>query len=296
MDSKFPGNGRVAASDDHHAADTTAVHDTGSGPGSVEYDERGGGPAVVLVPGSCSTGAAWRSVVAHLDSGFRCITTSLLGYGDTDERRSAGDVSISHECRALEHVIARAGGRVHLVGHSFGGLVSLAVALRGQATLASLTIFEAPAVGFLRGSGDDTHFDAFRRLTDGYFAAYRAGNQEAISAMIDFYGGPGTFASWPSRTRSYAIEKTPVNMLDWASAYGFDPSASSLSALDVPTHLCVGATSHPAVQRANEVINERVPGSTLSRMEGAAHFMIATHPEQVARIIADRASRAEAAR
>jgi pimeloyl-ACP methyl ester carboxylesterase len=85
-------------------------------------------------------------------------------------------------------------------------------------------------------------------------------------------------------------------MLDWASAYDFDPSAGSLSALDVPTHIRVGATSHPAVQRANEVINERVPGSTLARMEGAAHFMIATHPEQVARIIADQASRAEAAR
>ena len=85
-------------------------------------------------------------------------------------------------------------------------------------------------------------------------------------------------------------------MLDWASAYDFAPSASSLSALDVPTHICVGATSHPAAQRANEVINERVPGSTLSRIEGAAHFMIATHPERVAQIIADQVNRVEAAR
>ena len=77
-----------------------------------------------------------------------------------------------------------------LVGHWFRGLVSLSVALRGQAALASLTIFEAPAVGFLRGRGDEKHYDAFRSLTDGNFAAYRAGNREAISAMIDFYGGP----------------------------------------------------------------------------------------------------------
>ena len=299
MDSEFPGNGRAAEGANHWAAlegDTTTRHVAGSGIGSVDYDEYGSGPAVVLVPGSCSTGAAWRAVIAHLESSVRCITTSLLGYGNTEERRSDGDASISHECRAIEGVIARAGGRVHLVGHSFGGLVSLAVALRRQAALASLTIFEAPAVSVLRGEGEERHYDAFRSLTDGYFAAYRAGDGEAISAMIDFYGGAGTFASWPSRIRSYAMEKTPVNMLDWATAYDFAPSASSLSAIDVPTHICVGATSHPAAQRANEVIGEHVSGSVLSRMEGAAHFMIATHPGHVAQIIASQVSRVEATR
>ena len=126
-----------------------------SEPTSIEYNECGSGPAVVLVPGSCSTGAAWRSVVSHLGDGFRCVTTSLLGYGETDEGRTMADASIDHECHVVEQVIERAGGRVHLVGHSFGGLVALAVALRGHAPLASLTILEAPAVGFLRDEGDE---------------------------------------------------------------------------------------------------------------------------------------------
>jgi hypothetical protein len=53
---------------------------------------------------------------------------------------------------------------------------------------------------------------------------------EAIAGMIDFYGGAGTFASWPPRVRGYAIETTPVNILDWASAArrdmrsGFSPA------------------------------------------------------------------------
>jgi len=55
-------------------------------------------------------------------------------------------------------------------------------------------------------------------MTDAYFAAFDGGNAEAIAAMIDFYGGAGTYASWPPRVRSYAVETTPVNILDWASA------------------------------------------------------------------------------
>ena len=86
----------------------------------IDYEETGTGPTIVLVPGSCSTGAAWRPVIAGLKDRFRCVTTSLLGYGGTGERRSADDASISHEVEAMEWVICKAGARVHLVGHSFG--------------------------------------------------------------------------------------------------------------------------------------------------------------------------------
>jgi len=86
--------------------------------GRIDYDECGAGPTIVLVPGSCSTGAAWRPVMATWNSQFRCITTSLLGYGGTFERRTAYDPDISHEAEILESVVRKAGGRVHLVGHS----------------------------------------------------------------------------------------------------------------------------------------------------------------------------------
>ena len=38
-------------------------------------------------------------------AGFRCVTTSLLGYGGTAERRTAADPSIAHEAEAVEAVI-----------------------------------------------------------------------------------------------------------------------------------------------------------------------------------------------
>jgi pimeloyl-ACP methyl ester carboxylesterase len=75
--------------------------------GCIDYDECGAGPAIVLVPGSCSTGAAWRPIIADLSSRFRCVTTSLLGYGGTVEGRTGSDPSISHEAEALESVVEK---------------------------------------------------------------------------------------------------------------------------------------------------------------------------------------------
>jgi hypothetical protein len=47
-------------------------------------------------------------------------------------------------------------------------------------------------------------------MTETFFAAFDGGNLEAIAAMIDFYGGAGTYASWPPRVSAYAVETTPV--------------------------------------------------------------------------------------
>jgi pimeloyl-ACP methyl ester carboxylesterase len=262
--------------------------------GHIDYDVCGAGPTIVLVPGSCSTGAAWRPVIATWDNQFRCVTTSLLGYGGTMERRTALDPSISHEADALESVIRRAGGRVHLVGHSFGGLVALGVALRNRASLASLVIVEAPAAELLRERGEQQHYGAFRRMTEAYFAAFAGGNEEAIAAMIDFYGGAGTFASWPPRVRAYAVETTAVNILDWTSAHGLPLSAAALAAIEIPTLVVCGGASHPAVQRANALLGECITRSALATIDGAAHFMIATHASQVGRLIAQHVHGAEA--
>jgi pimeloyl-ACP methyl ester carboxylesterase len=260
--------------------------------GRVDYDETGAGSTVVLVPGSCSTGAAWRPMLAHW-RGFRCVTTSLLGYGGTAERRTAGDTDISHEAEAIEAVIRRAACPVHLVGHSFGGLTALAVALRQRVPLLSLTIAEAPAAEILRPMGEYRHYLAFRNMTDAYFLAYFAGDKTAIEQMIDFYGGAGTFSGWPPRLRDYAIETTPVNLLDWASAYGFELTPALLATIKIPALVLWGEASHPAAKRANELLGQYMPNASIAEIPEAAHFMVSTHAGQVAGMIAQLVARAE---
>ncbi len=131
--------------------------------GHIEYEEQGSGPTLVLVPGSCSTGAAWRPVIKALDGRFRFVTTSLLGYGATAERRTETDPSVLREAEMLETVIGKAGGNVHLVGHSFGGAVALIVAMRKRVPIASLTVLEAPIPSLLGQSGEEAHYKLLPR-------------------------------------------------------------------------------------------------------------------------------------
>lgn len=261
--------------------------------GAIDYDEQGCGPTVVLVPGSCSTGAAWRGVIAAWNGRYRCVTTSLLGYGGTAERRTPQDAALWREAEIVEAVVRRAGGPVHLVGHSFGGLVALDVALRWQVPLASVAIVEAPAADILRERGELAHYDAFRRMTAAYVADFDAGIADAVARMIDFYGGAGAWAAWPQKLRDYAMKTTPANVMDWICAYGFPLRPAALATIGVPVQVVVGGDSHVSVRRANEMLSEAVADAPPVAIDGARHFMIATHAERLAGILGRHIDRAE---
>ena len=182
-------------------------------------------------------------------------------------------------------MIRRAGGPVHLVGHSFGGLRALAVALRGRVPRLSLTIAEAPALEILKEAGEQQHYDAFRNMSRAYSDAFMRGETDAIARMVDFYGGAGTFTAWPPRVRDYAIETTSANLLDWKSAFGFRLTPMSLATVKIPTLVVWGETSHRAVRRANDLLSRHIPRADRAPIPGASHFMIATHPKQFADLI-----------
>ena len=77
----------------------------------------------------------------------------------------------------------------------------------------------------------------------------------------------------PESVRGCAAGMTAVNLIDWESAYGFtlDDKLSLLARL--PICEAVGASSHPAVIRANALIAERIPGITFDPIAGAAYFI-----------------------
>lgn len=159
--------------------------------GDIDYDEEGSGPTILFVPGSWGTRSAWRGVITALNGQFRIVTTSLLGYGGTTERRTAADFSIEREAEIIEAVCRRAGGRVHLVGHSYGAQACLAVAIRGATPLMSLSVIEPTGVNLLRRAGDLVLYEQLITSRDAYFRAFESGDKDSARQVIDLHDGDG---------------------------------------------------------------------------------------------------------
>jgi pimeloyl-ACP methyl ester carboxylesterase len=259
--------------------------------GSIDYCEEGTGPTIVFVPGSWATGSAWRGVIAPLSNRFRTVTTSLPGYGGTRECRMPSNASIDRQAEIVEAVIRRAGGPVHLVGHSYGALACLDVALCGLFPLMSLTLIEPVAFGLLRQAGELMLHEQFIVMRDDYLRSFENGDREATRRVVDYLGGQGSFGALPSRMRDYIVQATPTHVLDMRSV--FDPPLSAFANILLPSLVIRGERSAPSLRTSADILSGALANASLRSISEAGHFMTATHAAELAELVGDHVSRVE---
>jgi pimeloyl-ACP methyl ester carboxylesterase len=253
---------------------------------SIDCVETGSGPALLFVPGSYSTPAAWRPLQRLLPAGYRQVGTSLLGYGGSSETRTPEDPGIDHEVRLVETLARQLAVPLHLVGHSFGGTVALAAALAGRVQVASLALFEANPLALMREHGRDDLYQATLRMSQDFEAAVAQGEYDAPLRIIDFWGGDGSFAAMPDAVQGYCRQTAASNVLDWHTAFGFGVTLADLGRLRMPVLLVRGANANPAMVAITDALHSGLPHARCEVVTGAGHFLISSHPAQCAGLLA----------
>jgi pimeloyl-ACP methyl ester carboxylesterase len=125
----------------------------------------------------------------------------------------------------------------------------------------------------------------FGAMTRDYFAEFQAGRSDAARHVIDFYGGEGTFAAFPAKVRDYVIKTTPANIRDWSSGTPFEPPLSAYQQISATTLVVRGGDGHPAMMRIAEILARVIPHGRLETVAGGSHFLPATHPAELARLL-----------
>jgi pimeloyl-ACP methyl ester carboxylesterase len=100
-------------------------------------------PTLVLVHGGAAHAHWWSPLAPLFADGFRVLAIDLSGHGDSDRR----DVySVSQWSDEVMAVAAHGGGsgRPVVVGHSMGGMVTIATAARHGASLEGAVVIDAP--------------------------------------------------------------------------------------------------------------------------------------------------------
>ena len=252
----------------------------------IDLVTSGTGPDILFVPGSFSTPAAWQSIQKHLPQRYRFLSTSLCGYGETTETRTLFDNSINHEIEILSQITASIQKPVHLVGHSFGGLVCFAAILMGKLKVKSLTTFEANPITLLEEK-NVLRFRKTRKISENFERQYFLREKDAVKTIIDFWGGQGSFSSMPRVVQEYCRSTGFANVLDWRTALSFKTSCDDFRNWKIPCLIVRGELANDEMIEITDVLSKSIPDSKSSVVTGANHFLISSHPAICANLLAN---------
>lgn len=259
--------------------------------GVLSYDEYGAGPVIVLIHGSPGTSKAWQRVAERLASRFRVIAPSLPGFGESTPSPAGGPADNSRAAEAIEALIGEVGPVRILVGHSYGGVVALRVALRGQVPLPALALVEPVAVPILEVVGDTKAFADAQVVFDDYGARSDSGDPDAARRMVEYWFGAGAFEQMPGPMRSYLVENTARNVRDVRATFRDSYTLEGLRRLSMPILIVHGERSPEVMRKICEALLSTVADGTLSTVNKANHALITTHAHAVADLIANLTNR-----
>lgn len=112
----------------------------------IRYARGGRGPAVLLLHGYGESLVAWRGVFGRLADGADVVAIDLPGFG-LSSKPATGYATDSLAQTVIRVLDALGIERASIVGHSLGGAVAAAVAVRAPSRVERLVLLDAALVG-----------------------------------------------------------------------------------------------------------------------------------------------------
>jgi len=238
---------------------------------------------VVMVPGFTGSREDFLPMAPYVTAaGYRLISYSQLGQYDSDGpdgRDAVGEYTVAKFALDLAEVLDRVAPaeKVHLVGHSFGGLVTRAAVLADPARFLDYTILDSPPSGQSLGMPVDP-----ARIPDLLWAG---GNEALWQAMF------GAFEEvFPAPVKEFLHHRIMVtrtaNIAGIALSMSAEPDrVEELSAAGVP--ILVVAGEHDVIPVDVQADAASRLGVRFEIIAGAAHTPNEEKPAELTKVLVD---------
>ncbi len=229
-------------------------------------------PAVVLHHGNAKNLRMWYRWIPVLARTYRVFAFDARGFGQSSVPADGNRLTLEHYCHdLLEFLDALQLDKVHLIGESVGGTISLDFALRHGGRLLSVSAC-GPPYRF-----DDTYY------SNGAALIRREGIRAWVSAnmagRLDPEFAKPDFISWYAEQMMAAPPHVVAGILE--NAAGLDLSAR-FAQIRVPTLLMSAGKFANRSSDIYQRLRTLIPGATLEVFPDVRGFVQHTIPERCA--------------
>jgi 3-oxoadipate enol-lactonase len=237
------------------------------------WTDKGQGPTLLCLHGIGSSSASLRRQVDALSEEFRVVAWDAPGYGRSGEAREAG--SLDYYATEAAGLIRSLDGAAHVLGVSWGGVISAQLALTHPDLVKSLVLVSAS-----RGSGRDPASAAAmacraeNMMRDGVATYARARAPKLLSPTAPEHLIDEVVSIMTSDVRHCGYTSA-------ARAMASADLSGRLSEINVPTLVICGTHDTVTGPAESTKIANSIPGARYAPIEGAGHLVNQEFPDAV---------------
>lgn len=253
----------------------------------------GAGAPVVLLHAGAGSSIQWTGFHGLLGDGYRTVAPDLPSHGKTSAPPGvSADNVVTLLADGAAALAAAEGEPVHLVGHSFGAIVALSIAMKRPELLASLTLVEPVCFDALRLAGRLDLYAVARDEAVSLAALTAAGEPEhAVRLLLKQWG----FAFWDnlSEKQQRALVRAAPSVIGhgFLGAVRWPVSREALRALRVPTLVVYGDEGPEACGPIAQLLAREIPGARGVCIPGAGHMLPLTDADRFVGLLRDHLAR-----
>lgn len=245
-----------------------------------------GARPLLAVHCSLAHAGAWSGLAERLGDRVTLTAFDLPGHGRSPELPAGTDFGDLATAWAGQ-VAADLPQPLDVIGHSFGAVVALRLALERPGLVRSLTLIEPTLFAVAAHTPEAAEFAAG---STGFEAAIDAGDFDRAARLFTADWGAGQpWESLPELQRHYIAARMPLIRAgeptlieDRAGLVAGD----RLERLHLPVLLIGGSASPPISGAVLAALAARLPDARRVEVAGAAHMVPITHPGPVAEALA----------
>jgi len=247
---------------------------------TIAYDVAGSGPTAIIVDGALTTRSSGTKpeLVRFLSQHLTVYSYDRRGRGDSGDHPA---YTVDREVEDIEALVASAGGKACLYGHSSGAALAFEAALKLGNRVKALAMYEAP---YNDDAEAQNAWKEYRSQLADLLNAGRGG--DAVALFMKLVGVPAEQISGMRHAPVWPMFEAlgPTLAYDHIGVMGETAAVPIARAahLTIPVLVMSGSASYPFMSKTALALSKAFPNGKLRALAGQTHDV---NPEMLAPVL-----------